>query len=129
MKTLIKSHKIFFIILTLIVLFVLYSLLLRPTDKFFRNQITKITHIEADNISQCKVIRMGSRGCGGANTYIVYSTLNTNEFLLKKLISIRDIISYPERFAPSICSIVIRPSSFKIVDGKCKAEYAENGEY
>lgn len=123
MISLIKRHKIIFIILTLIVIFILFLLLLRPTDKLLINQITKLPHIEASDVSQCKVIRMGFKGCGGANKYIIYSTQNTNVFLLKTFISIRDTISYAERFGISDCSIVMRPSSFKIVEGKCVAEY------
>jgi hypothetical protein len=84
------------------------------------NQITKLTNTKASDISQCKVIAMGRRGCGGVNKYIVYSTENTNVLLLKSFISVRDIISYPERFMPSICSIEIKPSSFKIIEGECK---------
>lgn len=125
MTSLIKRHKFIFIILTLIVLFVLYILLVKPTDKLLRNEITELTHTEANDISQCKVIRMGSKGCGGAIKYIIYSTENTNVFFLKTVVLIRDTISYPERFMGSDCSIAMRPSSFKIVEGKCMGEYAE----
>lgn len=125
MTSLIKRHKIIFIILTFIIFFIIYVLFLGPMDMFLRNQITELTHKEANDISQCKVIRMGSKGCGGAQKYIIYSTENTNVFLLKTVVLIRDTISYPERFMGSDCSIEIRPSSFKIVGGKCRAEYAE----
>lgn len=125
MTSLIKRHKSIFIILTLIAFCILYVLFIEPTDKLLRNQITELTYTEANDISQCKVIRMGSKGCGGAQKYIIYSTENTNVFLLKTVVSIRDTISYPERFMGSDCSIEMSPSSFKIVEGKCRAKYAE----
>jgi hypothetical protein len=95
-----------------------------PADKFFRNQITILTHTEANDISQCKVIPMGRMGCGGPGKYIVYSTKDTNVFLLKTLISTRNIITFPiESLSTSICAITPEPSSFSIVGGKCNAEY------
>lgn len=37
--------------------------------------------------SQCRLIAFGSKPCGGPATYLVYSTLKTNEARLKQLVT------------------------------------------
>ena len=40
----------------------------------------------ANEPSQCRLVGFGSKPCGGPWTYLVYSTVQTNKFELKKLV-------------------------------------------
>jgi hypothetical protein len=47
----------------------------------------KIGNPRAGRLKQSRVIALGAKACGGPKTYLVYSSLQTNENQLKRLIN------------------------------------------
>ncbi len=76
----------------------------------------------ASNPSQCKLIAFGSKPCGGPATYLVYSTVKTNESRLTQLVSEyneRQKKYNEERGVISDCMFVTEPK-VELAGGVCK---------
>jgi hypothetical protein len=76
----------------------------------------------AKRLTHCKVIAFGAKACGGPKTYLVYSSLQTNENKLKRLVnqynSLEDKIN-KETDAMSDCMFIEEPKA-DLVNGMCK---------
>lgn len=74
-----------------------------------------------DTNTQCKVIAVGARACGGPSSYLVYSTKSANE---KQVMQLADQITKLERAfnkqnqMMSICQHLIEPAT-QCVENKC----------
>jgi hypothetical protein len=77
---------------------------------------------KAKRLSQCRVIAFGAKPCGGPKSYLIYSTLQTNENKLKRLInqynSLEEKIN-KETDAMSDCMFIEEPT-VNLVNGICK---------
>lgn len=75
----------------------------------------------ADTLSQCKILAVGQRPCGGPEGYIAYSTLDTNVSALIRLTSRYNRLSVTrveEEGMYSTCEIVPEPP-VHLSNGKC----------
>lgn len=73
----------------------------------------------------CEFVGVGSKACGGFQSYMVYSTsINTVEFLEKVAIYTALEKEFNEEHnIISDCSLVLPPSGTTCENGKCKAVY------
>ena len=78
----------------------------------------------AKRLNQCRVIAFGAKACGGPKSYLIYSTLQTNENKLKRLVnqynSIEEKIN-KETDAMSDCMFIEEPK-VSLVNGMCKTK-------
>jgi hypothetical protein len=77
---------------------------------------------KAKRLAQCKVIAFGAKPCGGPRTYLVYSTLKTNESKLERLVN--EYNSLEEKYnkendLASDCMMVTEPE-VTFQNGICK---------
>ncbi len=76
----------------------------------------------AKRLTQCKVIAFGAKACGGPTTYLVYSSLQTKENKLRRLVGqynfLQDKIN-KETDAISDCMFIEEPKP-TIQNGMCK---------
>ncbi len=76
----------------------------------------------AKRSSQCRAIAFGAKPCGGPKSYLIYSTLQTNETKLKRLVnqynSLEEKIN-KETDAMSDCMLIEEPT-VSLVNGMCK---------
>ncbi|MBB1411352.1 hypothetical protein [Pseudoalteromonas sp. SG44-17] len=82
---------------------------------------TQIADLNCDNSSQCKVLPVGSRACGGPSSYIVYSNKTANEQAVEKLT--QQITSLESQFNAqnkmiSICQHLTAPAA-QCIENKC----------
>ncbi|HSK71734.1 MAG TPA: hypothetical protein VK892_08570 [Pyrinomonadaceae bacterium] len=77
---------------------------------------------KAKRSAQCRVIAFGAKPCGGPRTYLVYSTLKTNESKLERLVneynSLEDKYNKENDLA-SDCMMVTEPE-VALHNGMCK---------
>ncbi len=75
--------------------------------------------------SQCRGIAFEAKPCGGPRSYLIYSTLQTNETKLKRLVnqynSLEEKIN-KETDAMSDCMLVEEPK-VSLVNGMCRIKY------
>jgi secreted trypsin-like serine protease len=99
----------------------------QPSNRADLNKLKKeidreIGKPRARRINQCRVIAFGAKACGGPKTYLVYSSLQTNENKLKRLVgqynSLEDKIN-KETDAISDCMFIEEPKP-TIQNGMCK---------
>jgi len=77
-----------------------------------------------DEPSQCKLIPFGSKPCGGPLSYLVYSTLRTNESRLKQLVNEYNQLQKKineERKIASDCALAPVPK-VEFAEGLCTAK-------
>lgn len=78
----------------------------------------------AKRLSQCRVIALGAKACGGPKSYLIYSNLQTNENKLKRLVdqynSLEEKIN-KETNAMSDCMFIEEPKAV-LVNGMCKVK-------
>ena len=87
----------------------------------------------ADRVSQCAILPIGAKPCGGPWGYLVYSKKESNESRLKKLIERYDKldeIRNIEEGRVSTCDVA-QPPDLIIENGSCKGDgaYAWNPGY
>ncbi len=91
-------------------------------NKLKREIDRKIGKPRARRLNQCRVIAFGAKACGGPKTYLVYSSFQTNENQLKRLInqynSLEDKIN-KETNAMSDCMFIEEPKA-ELVNSMCK---------
>ena len=91
-------------------------------DKLKKEIDREIGRPSAKRLTQCKVIAFGAKPCGGPTTYLVYSSLQTKENKLKRLVgqynSLQDKIN-KETDAISDCLFLEEPKP-TIQNGMCK---------
>lgn len=90
-----------------------------------RIQINELVDVSADNIAQCEIIAYGSKPCGGPDTYLLYSTKNTNEASLIDLVARYTTLDEQietEQGVASTCDITAVPK-IELVGGQCQANY------
>jgi hypothetical protein len=76
----------------------------------------------ADEPSQCKLIAVGSKPCGGPAGYLVYSTTKSNEARLKQMVAEFNQLAQrfnQERKLMSDCMLVTEPK-MEFADGLCR---------
>ena len=76
----------------------------------------------ADEPSQCKLIAVGSKPCGGPAGYLVYSTTKSNEAKLKQMVAEFNQLAQQfnqERKLMSDCMLVTEPK-MEFADGLCR---------
>jgi hypothetical protein len=76
----------------------------------------------AKRSNQCKVIAFGAKACGGPKSYLIYSTLQSNENKLKRLVdqyNSREEKINQETDAMSDCMFIEEPK-VSLVNGICK---------
>ena len=76
----------------------------------------------AKRSNQCKVIAFGAKACGGPKSYLIYSTLQTNENKLKRLVdqyNSREQKINQETDAMSDCMFIEEPK-MSLINGMCK---------
>lgn len=90
----------------------------------------EVGEARAKHISQCDILPIGAKPCGGPWGYLVYSGQNSSESTLKKLIERYDKLdkirnTEEDRF--STCEMAAEPT-LTIENGSCKGEgsYAWN---
>jgi hypothetical protein len=78
----------------------------------------------ASEASQCKLIPFGSKPCGGPWSYLVYSTLKTNESRLKQLVSDFNQLQKKMNEEGKILSdcAIAQESKAEFADGVCAAK-------
>jgi hypothetical protein len=77
----------------------------------------------ANELSQCHLIGFGSKPCGGPWTYLVYSTVQTNEFKLEQLVTDYNQVQRKfniERKTMSDCMLARKPK-IESNNGVCTA--------
>ncbi len=84
--------------------------------------IIKLTQIEATDISECKMITLGKKPCGGPWDYLIYSTKTTNETILVSLVSIYNLLDgVANKISLKISTCDIEPAPEIILqDNQCK---------
>lgn len=83
----------------------------------------EIGEARATKISQCKFIAVGAKPCGGPTAYLAYSTAQTDEIKLIKLVSEYNVLGkkYNEEMQlNSDCMMVQEPSETYLEEGVCK---------
>ncbi|KRB86962.1 hypothetical protein [Noviherbaspirillum sp. Root189] len=78
----------------------------------------------AQSLEQCRVLPVGAKACGGPQTFVIYSTVDSDERKLQELA--RQYAEAEEKFnrvahVMSTCSYVI-PPEVRIQNGKCKSK-------
>jgi uncharacterized protein YdcH (DUF465 family) len=94
-------------------------------DKLKKEIDREIGRPRAKRLTQCKVTAFGAKPCGGPTTYLVYSSLQTKENKLKRLVgqynSLQDKIN-KETDAISDCMFIEEPKPI-IQNGMCKIKH------
>ncbi|MDO8566643.1 MAG: hypothetical protein Q7R58_00635 [bacterium] len=118
-----NTHKV----LTLLLAVLLSVVVLVAFSKYIDSEINKTIHTEASDISQCKMMPVGHKACGGPGSYIVYSTKTTDVDRYLKLVATRDKFwaTLQWLFNPilgsggaSTCDIEM-PPEVEFANGKC----------
>lgn len=81
----------------------------------------------ADNLSQCRLLEVGSRPCGGPEYYMAYSTKNTDPDVIRPLVdSYSELQSWfhQEHDIMGTCEVIPEPN-LTISNGICVAQPAE----
>ena len=79
---------------------------------------------EASQPNQCRTIAFGAKPCGGPWTYLVYSTVSTDEQQLEELVSRYNALQAErnrELGLISDCALALRPDT-ALVGGRCVAD-------
>ncbi|MEK7069067.1 MAG: PKD domain-containing protein, partial [Patescibacteria group bacterium] len=96
-----------------------------------RASIKQVAKTSATNISQCKIMEIGHRECGGPASYVIYSTVadeNQLRSLVKKYTALEiEYQEYQRKHGPQvsgICSIAEEPI-IVLKDGHCQESIRE----
>lgn len=101
---------------------------LAELSKLQRDISQLISNKSCNSSSDCKLVALGARACGGPETYEVYSKLHTNEKKLSELASQLEELqkAYNEKNqVASICMMEPKPS-FSCSQNICKKSSASN---
>jgi hypothetical protein len=98
-------------------------------DQMSLEEVAKTIHdhvgeAEADHLSQCSMLPIGAKPCGGPWGYLVFSSENSSETFLKKLINrynVLDAKRNKEEGRMSTCDIARKPD-LVLTDGTCRGE-------
>ena len=91
--------------------------------RFGKAVTAQIGESRAENVSQCKLVAVGAKPCGGPTGYAVYSTLQTDENKLLKLVRELNDLSRKyneEAQVDSTCVITPPPREVYLENGICK---------
>ena len=80
----------------------------------------------ASNLTQCRTIAFGAKGCGGPATYLIYSTARTDERRLRQLVNAynRRAAERNERLGGISDCLFVSPPPVALVGGQCVAASA-----
>ena len=79
----------------------------------------------AETSSQCHTLEMGFKACGGPETYLVYSTFQTNELRLRDLVAEYTMLDkeYSMRLVLGSDCALVTPPDVELVDGRCTGKH------